>query len=123
MTKSDPVIRKASMDDARRFFDAPPKSSFRGYAIELDGDIVALFGVYYEGAHVVAFSDMKPALRRKKKAIVTAVRMLTELMDSMGVPVYAVPNEAEPTAPYLLARMGFTPTGRFGPSGEILVRG
>lgn len=105
-----------------RFYGEPPKASFRGYAIEDADNIIGMFGVYYENSRPVAFSDMKPALRERKKTIVKAVRMLEEFMDTLAVPVYAIPDAREPTAPYLLARMGFAPTGQFGPSGEILVR-
>ena len=49
--------------------------------------------------------------------------MLMQLLDTVKGPVYAVACSTEPTAPYLLARLGWKPTGLFGPQGETLVRG
>lgn len=87
-----------------------------------DDEIVGIGGVYYIDGVPVAFSDMKPTLRPHKKSQAKACRILMQLLDKIGAPVYAVACPAEPTAPYLLAKLGFKPTGVFGPQGETLVR-
>lgn len=119
---SKPVIRQATAFDAQRFYDGPPPFSFTGYSIVLDDEIVALFGICYQEGKPAAFSDMKPALRPFKKTIVKACRIMAESINKTGGPVYAIASDTEPTAPYLLAKLGFKPTGMFGPHGETLVR-
>lgn len=119
---SDVTIRPATARDAQRYYGGPPPFSFRGYAAELNGEIVGVGGVYIQNGAYVAFSDMKSPLRQRKKTLAKACRILMELFDKTGGPVYAVASNTEPTAPYLLAKLGFKPTGLFGPQGETLVR-
>lgn len=120
---SDVTIRPATQKDAVQFYDGRrPPFSFRGYVAEKDGVVIGVGGVYYQDGIPVAFSDMKPAMRRHKKVMAKACRILLSLFDQIGGPVYAVACSTEPTAPYLLAKLGFRPTGVFGPQGETLVR-
>lgn len=110
------------MADAIAYYGEAPKQSFRGYAAELDGEIIALGGVYYQDGLPIAFTEMKPKMRMHRKAIAKGCRMIVRLLDDIGGSVYAIACNAEPTAPYLLAKLGFKPTGLFGPHGETLVR-
>jgi hypothetical protein len=119
---SNIVIRPATEKDARQYYAGRPMFSFRGYAAEMDGEIVGLCGIYYQDGIPIAFSDIRDALRPRKKTLAKACRMLQRLIDKVGRPVYAVACGTEPTAPYLLAKLGFKPTGVFGPEGETLVR-
>jgi hypothetical protein len=48
--------------------------------------------------------------------------MLMALVDTIKGPVYAIANMDEPTAAYLLIKLGWRPTGAFGPFGETLIR-
>lgn len=122
MTRSEPTIRPATAADAVAYYGKTPGMSFRGYVAELDGEIVGIGGVYYDNGMPIAFSEMKPPMRSHKKAMAKAVRMFERLFDSLGTKVYAVACATEPTAPYLLAKLGFKPTGVFGKHGETLVR-
>ena len=123
MTRSEPAFRKATAADALAFYGEPAKMSFRGFVAELDGEVVGIGGVYYDNGVPIAFSETRPPMRKHKKAMAKACRILTRFFDQLGGRVYAVACSTEPTAPYLLAKLGFKPTGLFGPHGETLVRG
>ena len=123
MTRSEPVIRQATQADAVAFYGEPAKMSFRGFVAELDGEVVGIGGVYYDNGVAIAFSEMRPPMRKHKKAMAKACRMLTRFFDQLGGKVYAVACPTEPTAPQLLKKLGFVPTGLFGRHGETLVRG
>lgn len=122
MTRSEPNIRTATAQDAAAFFGKAPDYSFRGYVADLEGEIVGIGGVFYYDGLAVAFSEMREPMRKHKKSIVKACRILTELFDKLGGNVYAVACPTEPTAPNLLARLGFVPSGRMCEEGELLVR-
>ena len=122
MTRSDPILRSATYKDAVSFYGGTPPFSFKGFAAELDGEVVALGGVYYQAGAAIAFSDLKPAIRKHKRFMVMACKMLVNMFDELDTPVFAVASSNEPTAPYLLIRLGFKPTGVFGPNGETMVR-
>lgn len=122
MTKSKPIIRDATAADMRAMFPDHPVLTFKGLVVELDGEVIGIGGVCYQQGHPVAFSDLRDALRNHKKTLAKACRMLVNLFDKIGGRVYAVACPTEPTAPYLLAKLGFAPTGRFTEAGETLVR-
>ncbi len=119
---NDITFRRATAADALAYYGKPAPFSFRGYVAELSGELVGIGGVYYQDGVPIAFSEMRPAMRPHRKAIAKACRMLTQFLDQIGGSVYAVACPAEPTAPRLLAKLGFKPTGVFGPMGETLVR-
>lgn len=123
MTRSEPTFRRATAQDALVFYGKTPPMSFRGFVAELDGEVIGIGGIYYNEGVPVAFTDLGEPMRKHKKAIAKACRMLTRFFDQTGGKVYAVACPKEPTAPYLLAKLGFKPTGLFGPLGETLVRG
>lgn len=123
MTRSEPTFRVARPEDAVAYYGTQAKMSFRGYVAELDGEVVGIGGVYYANGAPIAFSEMREPMRKHKRAIAKACRMLTQLFDKIGGNVYAVACPTEPTAPRLLAKLGFVPTGLFGAQGETLVRG
>jgi len=52
---------------------------------------------------------------------VKSCRLLMDMIRNETGPVYAVANQGEPTAPSLLARLGFEPTGLMNDFGETLV--
>lgn len=122
MTRRDPILRRATYKDAVAYYGQTPPFSFDGFAADLDGEVIAIGGVYYHEGGAIAFSDLKPAIRNHKRFMVLACKMLTKMFDELGTPVYAVASSNEPTAPYLLVRLGFKPTGVFGPDGETMIR-
>lgn len=121
-TTNSVTIRKATVQDARKFYGQDPIYSFRGFAAELDGDIAGVAGVYFEDGKPVVFSEMKDAMRSHKKDIVRVCRLVIQMLDDLGRAAYAFACPNEPTSGYLLAKLGFKPTGMVGPYGDILVR-
>ena len=119
---SDVTFRRATAADALAYYGKPAPFSFRGYVAELGDEVIGIGGVYYQDGTPIAFSEMRPAMRTHRKAIAKACRMLMQFLNQIGGPVYAVACPTEPTAPRLLAKLGFKPTGLFGPMGETLVR-
>lgn len=120
---SKTTFRPATAEDAKRFYKGSAcPLSFRGMVAEQGDDIVALFGVSYEQGIPVAFSEITDALRENKKDIVKGCRILMKMLDTVRGSVYAVANPDEPTAPYLLIKLGWRPTGRFTPHGELMAR-
>lgn len=122
MTRPEPIIRPATAADLAAFYPGRAMPSFRGVAVELDGEVVGIGGVCYQKGRPVAASDIRGALRKHKRTLVKVSRMLANLYDQIGGTVYAVACPTEPTAPYLLAKLGFKPTGMFCPTGEVLER-
>lgn len=116
------TFRPASAADVQAFLGGPPPARLRGYVAILDGEVVGLGGVYYHAGTPVAFSDIKPPLRKHRKALAKGCRILMDFIREMNVPVYALANQEEPTASYLLCKLGFKPTGQVTPLGEYLVK-
>ena len=120
MTKAE--IRPATAQDAELFYGKRPIKTMRGYVAIVDDKPIGIGGIYYEAGVMIAFSEMKPEIRNRKRDIARMARMLVGLYDKIGT-VYAAANKDEPTAPRLLEKLGFVPTGQTGPAGDILVRG
>lgn len=114
-----PVIRPATSADAEAFFGRPTPISFRGFVALLHGKVVGIGGLNWEAGRLVLFSDMKPEMRRFRKAIAVAIRLLVGYARAQGRPVYAVASPTEPTAEKLLSRLGFRQTGVTGARGPV----
>ena len=99
--------------------------SFRGFVAVEDGrEVIGIGGVYRdEFRRPIVFSQMREPMRKYRKAQAKAARMLVAFAHEVAGPrVYAVAQPEEPTAPYLLAKLGFKPTGEFTVMGELLVK-
>lgn len=120
---SEITFRPATRADALSYYGREPEATFRGYVAEQDGKVVGIGGVYYDLGVPVIFTEMRPEMERAKKACARATRLMIEYADSLLSPVvYAVADVDYPTAPYLLAKLGFVPTGRMTERGELLAR-
>jgi hypothetical protein len=120
---SDITFRPATAADVEAYHGKPSPFSFRGYAAVKGSEVVGVGGVYYDGRARIAFSEFKEEMRSDRRALVRGTRMLMKFIDTIKGPVYAVADPNEPTAAALLSRLGWKPTGVFGPRGETLVRG
>lgn len=116
-----PEIVQATPELIGAYYGKKPPHSLRGYVALLDGRPVGVAGIYYEDNRPVAFSDMLPELRAYRRVLVRGVRLVEQMMDRTALPVSAVINEGEPTAPDLLKRLGFVPAGEI-PAGKLMVR-
>jgi hypothetical protein len=109
MRNDDIVIRPATEQDAIDYWGCTPKSSFTGYVADLDGRIIGIGGVFYDGGVPVAFSEMKPEMRLHRKSVARGVRVLEKLFNRHGM-VFSFVNQDEPTALNLQTKLGFVPT-------------
>jgi hypothetical protein len=100
-----PEIRPATADDLARFYGSPPERTMRALVAVLDGEPIAVAGIAYQrpGQPPYLFSDLKPEMRRHRKAIVKGARQMLRDLARPGLVAIA----GEPTAPRLLARLGF----------------
>lgn len=117
------VFRRATAEDAAKFYGGLPPLSFRGWIAEMRGEIVAIGGMYYDNGNPIAFSEITDEFRKDKRRIVKGMRLLMAMYEAQPGPVFAVPDPKEPTSEKLLARLGWEPTGWRSPIGEILRRG
>jgi len=122
--ESTVAIRPASLDDLRRFYSG--SEDFRQYhtmrilAAELDGEVIGIGGYYFDAnGNRIAFSDMWPKMRVRRKDIVRSLRAIMALIGDKHV--FAVANPQEPKAERLLARLGFEHIGTDS-SGEVYQR-
>lgn len=118
------VFKVATAENVARFYDgeSPPKS-MKGFVAELDGEIVGVGGIYYDGPTSFAFTEIKPAFRKRKKDLVRGIHLLEAFYNNLGFPVMAIASLGEPTAPALLKKLGWVPTGIVTEKGEVLLRG
>lgn len=119
MTKCS--LQPATAEAAEAFYGRPVDYSFKGIIAVEDEKVIGIGGIYRLNGKRVAFTDMKPEMRRHKKVMVKSCRLLMAMIREEKGPVYAVANQDEPTAPDLLARLGFESTGVFNEFGETLV--
>lgn len=121
--ESSVTFRRATEVDALRFYAARPRLSLRGWVAEKEGAIVAIGGVYYEGGAPIAFSEITDDFRKDRRDVAKGCRILMQMISKIRGPVFAVADPEEPTAGYLLVKLGWKPTGRFTALGELMVRG
>lgn len=81
--------------------------------LDVDGEILAVGGIYYEGSRIIAFSDLKPGAEAYKKSIMRGTKMILELMRKKRRPVHAVRDPEISTAPGFLAHLGFEQVGDY----------
>ncbi len=119
MTKCS--LKPATAEAAEAFYGRPVDYSFKGIVAVEDEKVIGIGGIYRLNGHRVAFTDMKPEMRRHKREMVKSCRLLMNMIRDEKAPVYAVANQDEPTAADLLTRLGFEPTGLYNEVGETLV--
>jgi len=117
-----PEIVPATPEIVEAYYGKRPARTFRGYAALLDGKPVGLAGIYDDGGYRTVFGDIAPELRPYRKTLARGVQIVRDLMAEQKAPIYAVESPDEPTAPALLAKLGFVPTGREVDDGKIMVR-
>ena len=122
MKKSKIIIEPATMEYAKEFYGDQYTKSFKGYAALLDGKVVGIGGISFEGKARALFSDMKKEMRPFKRDIVKGVRILGEMVKNARYPIFAVADNKEPASEKLLTKLGFVPNGDVVPTGKIFWR-
>lgn len=91
------------------FYGKTMPQSVRAWVVELDGRVLGIGGISYDGWQIIVFSQYDPEL---DKYPVTKVRGVKKILEIMGdLPAIAVPAKEHPNAPGLLERLGFSKRG------------
>ena len=122
MTKSEVTFAEATPDLVLAYYGKPAPFTFKGYVALLDGKPVGVGGIYYDNERPVAFSDMAPEMRARKRDVVRAIRLLKNQFDACKAQLFVIANKDEPTSPHLLTKLGFEPTGHETEHGPVMVR-
>lgn len=101
-----PEIRPATAEDFEAFYGKAERRTARAYVADLDGKVLAIGGVYYDGANVIAFSSMASEMRQFPLTIMRGARKIMDLV--RGRPCWAVADDGYTNAPRLLERLGFS---------------
>lgn len=116
--KSEPMqIMPATPALVEAFFGRPSPYTFRGHAALIGGRVVGLGGVSTVNGLPIAFTDMKDELRARIKDRARCFRFLEGEFKRHAGRLFALCSEDEPTAPRILARLGFKPV-----NGQLMVR-
>jgi len=99
-----PNIRPLTKSDLGEFNSMG--KTVRGYAIELDGEVIGIAGVLHTRP-LQAFSRMKDELREYPKTIVKVIKMFKDVLKNYDMPVYAIASETEYNSTKVLERIGF----------------
>lgn len=99
------------------FFGKPSPWTFRGHAALIGDKVVGLGGVSIVDGLPIAFTDMTDELRARIKDRARCFRFLEREFQRHAGRLFALCSEDEPTAPRILARLGFKPVG-----GQLMVR-
>lgn len=122
MRSEEVLFRPATQDDLVAYYGKRPEMSVKGFAAVCGGTVVGVGGLYVEQGNTVAFCEIKEPFNRNKKALAKGCRILMQLIDGVPGPVYAVADKQHKTSGYILAKLGWKPTGVFNEHGETLVR-
>lgn len=109
MTKA----RWASPDDLTRFYGRPISHTVQAVVLDVDGEILAVAGLYEHSGRLICFSDFKEESAAFKRAIVCGARMLRSVMQKKRRPIYAVRDEDLATSARFLAYIGFEQDGEY----------
>lgn len=100
-------IRPATREDFISFHGATWPRTCRAWAVEVDGQLVALAGYALEAGHAYAFSVMKEGHGMSARAIVTTARRIFAEIQKRRLPLVARANPDLPGAGKFLRSLGF----------------
>ena len=99
-----PNVRPLNRSDLDKFTHF--NQSVRGCAIELDGEVAAVYGVL-QSTPLQAFSEMDEELKKYPKVIVKCILSFKDILKHYDSPVYAMPSTKYANSPRVLERAGF----------------
>lgn len=117
MTADKMTIVPATPALVEAFFGKPPPYTFRGHAALIGDRVVGLGGVSFVNGMPVAFSDMTDELRARQADRARCYRFLRREFRRHVGRLFAMCSEDEPTAPRVLAGLGFKPV-----TGQLMVK-
>jgi hypothetical protein len=116
-------FRRARTEDVVAFYGKLPPARMHAVVAFREGVPLMIGGIFYANGAPILFSTLKPEVRKEKKLIAKGIRIVMDFVNEFKMPLYAFANPDEPTAPYLLCKLGFKPTGVMTSQGEYLFRG
>ncbi len=99
-------MRPATRDDVIEMCGGTFVDNIWAMALEEDDELLAIAGVRYSNPRM-CFSNIKPAVKESPRDIVRLARAVMQELDKSDVPVYALADLTEPTAPGFLEHLGF----------------
>lgn len=101
-----PIVRLATDDDVRAFYDGPLPLTVKAWVADLDGKVIGIAGMVYDhGMPAYLFAGMKPEMKRYKRTIVRASKMVLDAF--RHVPAGAFVDPKIPNARRFLEHLGF----------------
>ena len=106
--------RAATFADVKKHYP-DQTASFRAWVVELDGEAKGIIGLALTRPFACLISSFEPELRPhlKRPAVLRLIKKTEAAIKASRLPVRAIADPNEPTAPGLLSRMGFEPLGKF----------
>jgi len=116
MTKFE--IRGADKIDLRRWFGGElPPVSMRAQVLDIEGELVGIWGVQFFKGQMLGFTKFKDAAKVHKRAMVAMVKSARKMLQEYPY-VIAFADKDEPTADGFIRHIGFQYAGS-SPQGEV----
>lgn len=100
------IIRPATRSDVIEMCGGTFPDNIWAMAVDDEGDLLAIAGVRYSNPRM-CFGNIKPEIKKSPRTLVKLARMVTAVVAESDVPVYAIADKDEPTAPRFLEHVGF----------------
>ena len=100
------IIRPSTREDVIEMCGGTFPDNIWGITAEEDGEVVGIAGIHYTNPRM-CFSNIKQSLKKSPRTIVRMAHAVREVMGKSEVPVYAIADKNEPTAPKFLEHVGF----------------
>jgi hypothetical protein len=104
------------------FFNETLRQSFKGITAILDGKVIGIAGLKFDGKRIVLFSDIRDDVRQYKRDIVKVIYMLYGIIKEARYPILALANPNEYLSERILIKMGFKYSGYETPDGKAFWR-
>ncbi len=100
------IIRPSTLEDVIEMTGDTFPESIRSVTAEHEGKVVAIAGVRHSSPPV-CFSDIRPEIKEHPRAVAIMIRRVRKMLSEYHVPIYAIADANEPTAPGFLQHVGF----------------
>ena len=102
------TTRPATAEDVARFYPEH-SASFRAWVAEIDGVVKGVIGIalYRPVSCLFSVFDEELRVHLKRPAILRLIKLVESVVKRSRLPVRAVAEPTEPTAPDILKRLGF----------------
>jgi hypothetical protein len=99
-------MRPANRDDVIEMCGGTFPDNIWALSVEHDGELLGIAGIHYSNPRM-CFGNIKPALKNYPREIVKLAKAVIGKVAQSDVPVYAIAQPEESTAPGFLEHMGF----------------